>query len=151
MGWGGSGGRINIISNNAEMAIEEYLLIAVNGGKNLTINEEFCSNGATGTLCVTQPDSKRLYINGSFSYTQSPTILMPSDLDTIDDIYFINNALTSFHINNTNNKTPVIYNGNNLHIVDSDFEDFMQSSDSVCFNVSFTTVKISKSYIFSLV
>lgn len=132
------------------MAITEYLLIAVNGGKNLTLNEEFCSNGATGTLCVTQPDSKRLYINGSFSYTQSPTILMP-EINTIDDIYLINNALASFHIRNTSNKTAVVYNGNNFHIVNSDFEDFMQSSDSVCFNVSFNTVNISKSYIFSLV
>jgi hypothetical protein len=145
LGWGGSGGKINIIANNADEAIENAFMISVNGGKNLTINEEFCSNGATGTLCITQLGRKRLYVNGSFSYTQSPTILSPYQLNAIDDIYIINNALSSFHIYNLNEKSSIVYQGKNLHIENSDFEDFVHSADKVFFNVSFNMINISNS------
>lgn len=147
-GWGGSGGRINLISNNADDLVHNGLIISLKGGRNLTAYEEFCSNGATGTLCLTKEYSKNLYIDGEFSKTQSATILSPSDLNLIDNIYILNNALSSFHMYSLKGENLIIYDGNNLHIYKSDFQDFVHPLERIFLNVTFKIIEIVQSYKF---
>ena len=145
MGWGGSGGRININANKNEIDLQKNLIISINGGKNLSKNEEFCSNGATGTLCLNDLSTIKLYINGRFSQTLSPTVLSASDLDLIDDIYIINNALCSLNSDNSDGENALEYKGNNLHIVESNFEDFVHPGGKITLELSFKFIEIQKS------
>ena len=138
LGWGGSGGRINIVSKNVNSAYQDAFQISINGGKNLTINEEFCSNGASGTLCLNQDSIKTFIINGSYSYTLTPTILASSNINLIEDIYVINNGLSSL-------QNRSCYNGVNLHIIDSEFEDFAHTAERINIIITFKFIEIIKS------
>jgi len=145
LGWGGSGGRININAKNSETDLQNNLIISINGGKNLSRNEELCSNGASGTLCLNNHSTIKLFINGRFSQTYTPTILSASRIHLIDDIYVINNALCSLNSYHLDGENSVEYKGNHLHIVDSNFEDFMHLGENITLNLSFKFIEIQKS------
>lgn len=50
-GQGGSGGRINIVSQNTTKEIENFFEFSTKGGGSLDGSWELCSNGGSGTIC----------------------------------------------------------------------------------------------------
>lgn len=122
------------------------LSIKLNGGRNLTINEEFCSNGADGTLCLIEEEKTKLIVNANFFSTLSPTILQTVDNDLIDEIYFINNAFGSFHMYNLSSESEILYSGSDIYIIDSNLEDFAHSNGNIFLNLNFNKIEIIRSY-----
>lgn len=113
----------------------------MSGGRNLTTNEEFCSNGAIGTLCLKEKSGATLIIDGKFASTLTPTIIQPQNLILINEIKIINNALCSFSMIKDGN-----YTGKNLEIIDSNFEDFVHPNESISLELlNFQSIEIIRS------
>lgn len=130
-----------MIANSIPQSLLNSLIIEVSGGRNLTANEEFCSNGAIGTLCIKEKMGTTLIIDGKFSSTLTPTILQSQNLNLINEIKIINNALCSFCMIKDGN-----YTGNNLEIRDSNFEDFVHPNESIFLKVlNFQSIEIIRS------